>query len=185
MRLAPGTWDTSQIWWRHYASDHLDSVEWKRAMAVSKKGGYVWCWRSSSHWHETRLWMRCEQHPHSENETEKSLSQCWHCQEGQSHELWWKLIVLNRYLCFRGFCEQMGLVRSVPPLNQPDSKVHGANMRPTSVLSAPDGWTPCWHHESCYQGRQCLGHSAGQCILIVAERFTQDQSLSYKTTLKT
>ena len=32
----------------------------------------------------------------------------------------------------------------------PDSKVHGANMGPTWVLSAP-----CWPHEPCYQGR-CL-----------------------------
>ena len=33
----------------------------------------------------------------------------------------------------------------------PDSKVHGANMGPTWVLSAPDG-PPCWPHEPCYQG---------------------------------
>ena len=30
-----------------------------------------------------------------------------------------------------------------------DSKVHGANMGPTWVLSAP-----CWPHEPCYQGLQ-------------------------------
>ena len=29
----------------------------------------------------------------------------------------------------------------------PDNKVHGANMGPTWVLSAPDG-LPCWPHES-------------------------------------
>ena len=34
------------------------------------------------------------------------------------------------------------------PLNSPDSKVHGANMGPTWVLSAPDG-----PHEPCYQGQ--------------------------------
>ena len=32
----------------------------------------------------------------------------------------------------------------------PDSKVHGANMGPTWVLSAPDG-----PHEPCYQGKFC------------------------------
>ena len=32
--------------------------------------------------------------------------------------------------------------------SNPDSKVHGANMGPTWVLSAPDG-----PHEPCYQGR--------------------------------
>ena len=34
-----------------------------------------------------------------------------------------------------------------------DSKVHGANMGPTWVLSAPDG-PKCWPHEPCYQGIQ-------------------------------
>ena len=33
----------------------------------------------------------------------------------------------------------------------PDSKVHGANMGPTWVLSAPD-CSPYWPHEACYQG---------------------------------
>ena len=37
----------------------------------------------------------------------------------------------------------------------PDSKVHGANMGPTLILSAPDG-TPCWPHEPCYQGYNVL-----------------------------
>ena len=39
--------------------------------------------------------------------------------------------------------------------NLPDSKVHGANMGPTWVLSAPDG-----PHEPCYQGYLCLFNSA-------------------------
>ena len=34
-------------------------------------------------------------------------------------------------------------------INIPDSKVYGANMGPTWVLSAPDA---CWPHEPCYQG---------------------------------
>ena len=34
----------------------------------------------------------------------------------------------------------------------PDSTVHGANMGPTWVLSAPDV-VPCGLHEPCYQGR--------------------------------
>ena len=45
--------------------------------------------------------------------------------------------------------------------NDPDSKVRGANMGPTWVLSASHGahlgpvsprWAPCWPHEPCYQG---------------------------------
>ena len=36
-------------------------------------------------------------------------------------------------------------------LNLPDSKVHGANMGPTWVLSAP-----CWAHKPCYQGSVLL-----------------------------
>ena len=38
----------------------------------------------------------------------------------------------------------------------PDSKVHGANMGPTWVLSAPDG-PHAGSHEPCYQGC-CLGY---------------------------
>ena len=39
----------------------------------------------------------------------------------------------------------------------PDNKVHGANMGPTWVLSAPR-WAPCWPHEPCYLDSQtfCL-----------------------------
>ena len=44
---------------------------------------------------------------------------------------------------------------------RPDSKVHGVNMGPTWVLSAPDG-SPCWPHEPCYQGRSC---SVGCCFV--------------------
>ena len=33
----------------------------------------------------------------------------------------------------------------------PDNKIHGANMGPNWVLSAPGG-PPCWPHEPCYQG---------------------------------
>ena len=47
--------------------------------------------------------------------------------------------------------------------NTPDNKVHGANMGPTWVLSAPDGppcWPPCWPHEPCNitpkQDKGCL-----------------------------
>ena len=37
--------------------------------------------------------------------------------------------------------------------HNPDSKVHGANMGPTWVLSAPR-WASCWPHDSCCQGKQ-------------------------------
>ena len=37
-----------------------------------------------------------------------------------------------------------------PLMTHPDSKIHGANMGPTWVLSAPDG-----PHEPCYQGILC------------------------------
>ena len=39
--------------------------------------------------------------------------------------------------------------------NTSHSKVHGANMGPTWVLSAPR-WTPCWPHEPCNQGQYHL-----------------------------
>ena len=40
------------------------------------------------------------------------------------------------------------------PHKLPDNKVHGANMVPTWVLSAP-----CWPHEPCYQGCFFLEYS--------------------------
>ena len=52
-------------------------------------------------------------------------------------------------------------------MGSPDSKVHGANMGPTWVLSAPDGsHVGPMNHEPCYQGNS-VGKQLGIPLLIV------------------
>ena len=48
----------------------------------------------------------------------------------------------------------------------PDSKVHGANMGPTWILSVPDGPHACWTHEPCYQGSQFSTHNMNSKYVI-------------------
>ena len=57
----------------------------------------------------------------------------------------------------------------------PDSKVHGANMGPTWVLSDGPRWTQCWPQEPCYQG--VLWHN--HCTVYVPQPQSTDVVLTF------
>ena len=64
----------------------------------------------------------------------------------------------------------------LPTLGQfitiPDSKVHGSNMGPTWVLSAP-----CWPHEPCYQGWSTSLQSNVACIIMYGSPYMIEEAL--------
>ena len=71
----------------------------------------------------------------------------------------------------------------------PDSKVHGANMGPTWVLSAP-WWTPWWPHEPCYQGYNetmfhlCNCHAVGDIVVYIKCMHYWAESQTYVLSLR-
>ena len=91
--------------------------------------------------------------------------------EYRFNEAWWRhqlvsrahyadrdrLLMQNRKyeICyFYWICKTMLLLMVGGAI--PDSKVHGAYMGPTWILSAPVGPTWGWPHEPCYQGCFCI-----------------------------
>ena len=64
------------------------------------------------------------------------------------HIFWLKMKSVNHHIT-GPLCQELVISPHNWAVMQkvPDSKVHGANMEPTWVLSAP-----CWPHEPCYQG---------------------------------
>ena len=74
----------------------------------------------------------------------KVLNTIWRGREEHIDSLWssgaiWRFFITSPNNGFSSIWHQ--------PSHVPDSKVHGASMGPTWVLSAP-----CWPHEPCYQG---------------------------------
>ena len=62
----------------------------------------------------------------------------------------WPLKMKRFIWNIQNFCDDVTRQSTVQISMFPDSKVHGPNMGPTWVLSAPDG--PHVEHEPCYQG---------------------------------
>ena len=62
--------------------------------------------------------------------------------------------------------------------NIQDSKVHGTNMGPTWILSAP-GWAPCWPHKPCYQGLSIICGRTVINHIILSNRKSRDHCLTW------